>query len=210
MIDIKDCYFHSINLDGAGTLIVFDKILKDGKILSLEKTSFSSSKYRMNKSDEICLSKKNRYSIFHESAYDIYVKSCLSFILRGDLPGVYKPELIPIKGDGMRYLDSGKTDLVGEYRIKDEISLDDVIGINIPFNGLINNLGEYKWFFLGVDESFKGKLNHNKKTRIKNVMMFYDKVNECLGNYHLSIPIYDLEAGVLIREKNDIVKMKIR
>lgn len=210
MKNISDCYFHSINLDSDNTLRVFDKILTDGKILSLVRSSFSSNEFRMNLCDEICLSKKSRGTVFYESAYELYVKSCLSFIIKGDLPGVYKPKMIPPKGDGMRYLNSGKTDLIGEYRVKDEISLDDVVGINIPFNGIINNIGEYKWFFLGTSESYRGKLNHNKRTRIKNVVLFYDKVVECLESHHLNIPIYDVESKRSIKDKSDIVKRKVR
>lgn len=211
MVDIKKCYFHSLNLNSEKTLELLEKIIKDGKILSLEKSGAYSDGFRMNTRDEICISKKSPFRLFYNSAYGMYAREKLSFILKGDLPGVYKPELIPVSetfGGALRYVNSGLTDMYDEYRVRDEISLDQVIGINIPVSIIIDNIGDYKWFFLGFDESFRGSRNDNYKKRVSNTREFYNRVVEILESNGIDLPIYDIEARKEIKSELDIGKVK--
>lgn len=210
-MDVKDYYFHSLNLNSEKTLELLEKIIKDGRILSLEKSGSYSDGFHMNKRDEICISRKSRFRMFYNSAYDIYAREKLSFILKGDLPGVYKPELIPVSetfGNGFRYIESGLTDMYDEYRVKDEISLDHVVGINIPTRIMVDNLADYKWFFLGLDETFRGKRNDNYKTRVQNTRNFYNDIVSILERNGVCLPIYDIEDCCELKSELDIGKVK--
>lgn len=210
-MELKNCYFHSINFNSEKTLEVFGKIISDGKILSLEKSGIYANDFRMNKKDEICISKKSPFKMFYNSAYGMYTREKLSFILKGDLPGVYKPKLIPVSetfGGALRYVDSGLTDMYDEYRVKDEIPLDHVIGINIPVSAIVENIADYKWFFLGLDESFREKKNDNYSVRVSNTRDFYRRVVEILESNGIDLPIYDVEAGKEIKGELDIGKVK--
>ena len=208
---LENCYFHSLNVNSEKTLELLDKVIKDGRILSLEKSGSSYDGFRMNKKDEICISKKSPFKLFYNSAYNMYVRNRLSFILKGDLPGIYKPELIPIKdtfGDGFRFSDTGFTDMYDEYRVRDEISLDDVIGINIPVTSIVNNLGCYKWFFLGDNESFSEKRSISYHKRVINTRDFYNNVVSILDSNGIYLPIYDVDANIEIKSEFDIGKVK--
>lgn len=210
-MDFRNCYFHSLNFNSDKTLEVLQKIISDGKILSLERSGNNYNGYRMNKRDEICISKKSQFKRFYNSAYDIYVRQKLSFILKGDLPNVYKPELISVYdtfGDSVRFVDSGKTDMYDEYRVKDEISFDQVIGINIPVTSIVGNMADYKWFFLDLDEGFRFKRNDNYKNRVINTRCFYNEVVSILEKNGISIPIYDIDANKEIKSELDIGKVK--
>ena len=154
---------------------------------------------------------KRKY--FYNSAFDMYVKQKVSFILKGNLPNVYKPELIPVSytfGDELSFCDSGFTDMYDEFRVKDEISLEHVVGINVPFQSIINNLGSYKWFFLDFDESFRGRLNDSKSVRLEKTVSFYRDMKKILDDSGVYLPIFDIEAGCEIRSEEDLVKIKKR
>lgn len=212
-MNVKNCYFHSLNLSGDKTLEVIEDILNDGKILSLDRSGKSYGSIRMNKSDEICISKMCKRKHFYNSAFDMYVKQKVSFILKGNLPNVYQPELIPVSytfGDELSFCDSGFTDMYDEFRVKDEISLEHVIGINVPFKSIINNLGCYKWFFLDFDEEFRGRLNDPKRVRIEKTISFYRDMTKIMNESGISLPIFDIEAGREIKSEEDLVKVKKR
>lgn len=212
MFDVNDCYFHSLILGEKEALEVFNSILKSGKILSLDKGGYDSNSLRMNNREEICLCKKGKLHLFYDSAYDLFVMRKLSFIIR-DLPGIYKPEMIPIRetfGDTTKYIDSGKTDLYDEYRVKDEISLDRVIGINFPVNSILSSVTGYKLFFLGKNDSFRNVKFMTSKERVNNVISFYKKIVSKMDELGVNIPIYDIDTGRMIKSEDDIVKMKKR
>ena len=212
-MNIRNCYFHSLNLNGEKTLEVIESILKDGKILSLDRSGKNYGSIRMNKSDEICISKICKSKPFYNSAFDMYVKQKVSFILKGNLPDVYKPELIPVSctfGNELDFCDSGFTDMYDEFRVKDEISLEHVVGINVPFGSIISSLGSYKWFFLDFDEDFRGNMNDPKKVRIEKAISFYESMQHILKENNVSLSIFDIEAGCEIKGIDDFVKVKKR
>ena len=210
-MDIRNCYFHSLNLNGEKTLEVLEDIIRDGKILSLERSGKSYDHVRMNKSDEICISKMCNQKLFYNSAFNMYVKQKVSFILKGNLPNVYKPDLIPVSstfGDELSFCNSGFTDMYDEFRVKDEIPLDYVVGINVPFKSIMDNLGSYKWFFLDCDESFRGKMNDSKNVRVERVISFYRDMKTILDENGIYLPIFDIEAGHEIKSESDLIKIK--
>lgn len=209
----KDCYFHAIISDSNGTLKIFDNIVKTGKILSIQKSHFEFDNLRMNKIEEICICKKGRVGFFYNSAYDMFVRRNVSFIIKGDLPNVYKPELISVRDtfrERDRFVNLGMTDLPDEYRVKDEILLDDVVGINLPVKSILSNNSLFKFFSLGsgkdVDND-SGK-RFNLEDRVKWVTSFYEEMIRIMEENDVRKPIYDIEGKMEIRSSDDIVKQK--
>lgn len=199
-IDINACYFHSIILGEEDTLKVLDNILSVGKILPLSRGGYDSNKLRMNGDDEICLSKRIN-SGNTTSAYDLYARKKLSFILKGNLPNVYKPTMI--YGKEIR---PGYTSLSGEYRVRDEIDLDSVIGINLPVKFILNSMFGYRYFFCSNDEFKKMKYVGLKK-RSFNTVEFYNKVKKIMDRHGVDLSIYDIDSMMEIDSSSDIYKI---
>ena len=107
-----------------------------------------------------------------------------------------------------KYDGSGLSDMYDEYRIKDEILLDQVIGISIPFTSIVSNLGDYKWFFLDLYDSFRRKGNDGYKKRLINVRTFYNNIVSILDSNGISLPIYDIDANLEVNSELDIGKVK--
>lgn len=204
----KDCYFHSLVFESDVALKIFESILKEKKILSIEKSGIFYDNLRMNKIDEICISKKGKISFFYNSAYDLFVRRNLSFMIKKDLPNVYKPELISVRDtfkDRNNFVNSGLTDLFDEYRVKDEILIDDVIGINFPVSSILSNSSCYKIFF-GNNYDYKVSFDMRKEE----VISFYHSMLDIMRDNDIDIPIYDIDANNFIKSDRDIIKKKRR
>lgn len=204
-LDINAFYFHSIILGKDETLDVLDRILKSGKILSLDKGGYDSKTIRMNYRDEICLSKKRNLDICH-SAYDLFVKKKLSLIVKGTLPGVYSPMIVSER-DSFSMVEMGKTDLQGEYRVKDEIDLSYVVGLNLPVGFILDSMFGYKYFFCSGEDMRRMKFV-SKKNRLNDVISFYEEVNAIMKKNNIVLPIYDIESNMMIDSSLDIEKIK--
>lgn len=206
-LDINAFYFHSIILGKDDALDVFENILKSGKILSLNKGGYDSKTIRMNLRDEICLSKRKNLNV-SSSAYDLFALKKLTLIVKGALPGVYKPSIISER-ESFDYVEMGKTDLEGEYRVKDEISLDYVVGLNLPVSFILDSMFGYKYFFCNSEEMRRMKFV-SSKNRLTDVVCFYEKLKGIMKENNVSLPIYDISSGVKIKDSFDIVKIKKR
>ena len=204
-LDVNACYFHSLILGKDDTLKVFASILKDGKILSLAKGAYDNEKVRINSKDEICLSKVDNLDVTG-SAYDLFVKKKLSFIIKKNIPGVYAPEFVEMK-DVMRVVHGPVTDIVGEVRIKNEIPLDYVVGINFPVGFISNSRFGYKYFF-SSKEDYNRILLKGKKQRMLDIISFYDNLKDIMEKHNISLPIYDIESHTKISSVDDIIKIK--
>ncbi len=204
-LDINAFYFHSIILGRDESLDVLDRILKCGKILSLSKGGYDSKTLRMNCRDEICLSKRQTLNI-SGSAYDLFAKKKLSLIVKGTLPGVYSPSIVSER-ESFSLVEMGKTDLHGEYRVKDEIPLDYVVGLNLPIGFILDSMFGYKYFFCSSEEMKKMKFV-GSKNRYKDVVSYYERLNDIMRNNNVSLPIYDIESNMMIDSSLDIEKIK--
>lgn len=204
-MDSKDFYFHSIISDESTALKIFSNILSDGKILSLNRTGLKFDHIRMNLDDEICLSRKIE-PVSHYDAYSMFVRRKLSFIIRGDLENVYQPQMIVERTsyhNDKKYICSGFTDLKDEYRIKDEISLDDVIGINFPVKSSIlkNRIGYKSFFFNNYDYISPTKA-------LDQVKRYYEQLLKVIDQANVTLPIYDIEENIEIKSDGDFQKLK--
>ena len=206
-LDLNAFYFHSIILGKDDTLKVLDSILKSKKILSLNKGGYDDRNIRMNFRDEICLSKKNNLNI-SSGAYDLFAMKKLTLIIKGSLPGVYKPLIVSEK-DSYYFVEMGKTDLEGEYRVKDEISLDYVVGLNLPVSFVLDSMFGYKYFFCSGEEMRKMRFVSNR-VRYDEIVSFYKDVRSIMNSNGVSLPIYDIGSGVKLNDSSDIVKCKKR
>jgi len=204
-LDINAFYFHSIILGKDETLDVLDRILKSRKILSLSKGGYDSKNIRMNYSDEICLSKRNTLDV-SGNAYDLFGKKKLSLIIKGTLPGVYSPSMVSER-ESFALVEMGKTDLHGEYRVKDEISLSHVVGLNLPIGFILGSRFGYKYFFCSSEEMKRMKFV-SKKNRYNDVINFYEEVKRVMSNNDVNLPIYDVENNMMINSSLDIEKIK--
>lgn len=204
-LDINSLYFHSLILGKDETLEVFENILKTGKILSINKSGYDRNNLRMNTNDEICLSRIDNLAIGY-SAYDLFVKKKLSLIIKGNLPGVYSPRLVS-EEKSMEYISSGFTDLEGEFRVKDEISLDHVVGLNLPVGFMLSSMFGYKYFFCSGEE-FRRMKFVSGKNRYDDVVRFYEEINLVMERNNIALPIYDIENKVKINSPLDIEKIK--
>ena len=212
MLNLKDCYFHSIICNGDKVLEIVDSIFKDGKIMSLQRSGLKTDNdIRMNKKDEICLSKKGRFSFFCSGAYDMFVLRNLSFVIKGNLPEVYKPKFIPFYQTlitDSKYIDSGLTDLRDEFRTKRDISLDDVTALTIPCRDILESDVCYALFF------FRGNipnLRHyrvSEEVRLQDLKKFYEALSQKMSEHKINIPIYDLNSKTEITSSDDIQKIK--
>ena len=204
-LDINAFYFHSIILGKDESLEVLDQIFKSGKILSLNKGGYDSKTLRMNYRDEVCLSRRS-VSNLSVGAYDLFAKKKLSLIVKGTLPGIYKPSIIS-ESDSFKYVEKGKTDLEGEYRVKDEIPLDYVVGLNLPVGFILDSMFGYKYFFSSSEEFRKMKFVSGKN-RLKDVVSYYEELNEIMRKNNIFLPIYDIESNMMIESSLDIEKIK--
>lgn len=204
-LDLNAFYFHSLILGKDEALGVFDSVLKQGKILSLSKGAYDTKHLRMNTDDEICLSKVCNLNLV-ANAYDLFVKKKMSFIIKGNIPGVYSPQIVPEEWS-MDYVSKGVTDLHGEYRIKNEIPLDYVIGINIPANFIISSMFGYKYFFSAGENLGKFGFVREEK-RINDTVEFYNNIKSIMDKYNIDLPIYDIDDKRQLVDSDDIVKIK--
>ena len=204
-LDLNAFYFHSIILGRDDTLEVLDSIFKSKKILSLNKGGFDDKSVRMNSRDEICLSKKNGFSISN-SAYDLFATKKLTLIVKGNLPGVYRPSVVSER-ESFDFIEMGKTDLKGEYRVRNEIPLSYVVGLNLPASFILGSMFGYKYFFCKTGEMRLVKFV-NLKTRENDLVKFYDDVVGVMKENNICLPIYDIESGIRIKDSSDLIKVK--
>lgn len=204
-LDINAFYFHSLILGREESLDVLDCIFKSGKILSLNKGGYDAKTLRMNFRDEICLSKRNTLNV-SGSAYELFAEKKLSLIIKGTLTGVYSPMIVS-ESKSLSFVEEGKTDLHGEYRVKDEIPLDYVVGLNLPVGFILDSMFGYKYFFCTGEEMKRMKFV-GKKNRLKDVVSYYEEVNSIMRKNNISLPIYDIGSNMMIESSLDIEKVK--
>ena len=139
-------YYHGVQGNEYDML----KILKDGEIKSLR---LQGSRYYtgLNGLDYVCICNKLSDSYYedsegYEKAFDVFIKNCFSFIISDNID-VIKCNVMK-KLSYLQYrnslddldinLDIGLhiTDMIDEYRVKDKIPKDKIIGICIPFDKL--------------------------------------------------------------------------
>jgi len=204
-LDINAFYFHSLIFGSNETLMILDNIFKSGMILSINRGGYDSNNVRMNTKDEICLSKKNNLEI-SGSAYDLISKRKLSLIIKGSLPGVYSPKMVS-SFDTESCIESGKTQLMGEYRIKNEIPLDYVVGLNLPVKFILSSNYGYK-YFVSTSEEFAKVDFISKKKRYNYVIEFYDSIRDIMNKNNVYLSVYDVESEIKIKDYSDIEKIK--
>ena len=203
-LDINAYYFHSLILGREDTLKVLENILKCGKVLSINKGGYDGNNMRMNTHDEICLSKKNNLGV-SPSAYDLFTRKKVSLIIKGNLPNVYRPMMV--EENGFYKVDPGKTTLYDEYRIKDEIPLEYVVGINLPVGFVLNSGFGYKYFF-GSGKDFNQLKFISSKNRYNSVVSFYEEIKSIMKRNNIDLDIYDMENRIKINSSSDIEKIK--
>lgn len=139
-------YYHGVQDDEYGML----KILIDGEIKSQRLQGKNISR-GLNGLDYVCICNKFSDSFYEENkeydeAFDVFIKNCFGFIISDDIEvikcKVYKKmtfaEFLDIENQLSKGLSIGLpiTDMIDEFRVKDRITLDKIIGICIPVDEL--------------------------------------------------------------------------
>jgi YHS domain-containing protein len=85
-----------------------------------------------------------------ESAQPLFMRVTVS---RSAFSGsaALRPSIISER-DSFKYVEKGKTYLEGEYRVKDEIDLSYVVGLNLPVGFILDSMFGYKYFFCSGEE----------------------------------------------------------
>ena len=139
-------YYHGVQGDEYTML----KILLDGEIKSMRLQGIKYAK-GLNGLDYVCLCNKLSDTIYeekkgYEKAYDVFIKNGFSFIVSDKIKAIKCNALRKLSF--LRYckteddldlnLDIGlpMTDMIDEYRVKDKIPREKILGICIPFSKL--------------------------------------------------------------------------
>lgn len=215
-IIINSCYFHSIIHGCDKSLEVMDSILKMGYIKS-PKSLGVKARSGCHKESEICLSKvtpsKNKKEIF--SCFELYLPKLTSFVIDKSVSShqkIIKTKCVPTT-ELHKHTEGTVTNLYDEYRTREDISLDYIKGICIPYNNLVNDPFQFLQF---VNEEilmayYNGLLDYYlieeikreqsdiifKNSRIELLELYIKKLEVLLHEYDRRIPIYhyNIDAG---------------
>lgn len=202
-IDLNKVLFHGlghIQLDDRQEVSIskLEKIFITKSILSrkkqkeiLPKHNLIESKYYSllkNGDNYICVCKKqsdNKKSKFSDS-FNLFVDEGISLIIH---PKIL--EELEIREESFQD---------GEFQVKNEISIDYVIGIAVNLYSSYNFIkGERKRLKKGKDlKDTERELNYSYRT--------YNKIKELLSKYNINLPIYSIYDGKLVLSVQEILE----
>ena len=208
-MDLNNYYLHAINsnsndnFDEKTILKRLTEVLKSKKILSRRKMiDMPPNKGGWNGLDYISIcdySKKNNppfENLDHYkgyTAYELFVKNSIAFILKKDSINGIVPNLMPpavfdhallaemcVLGNHPteRY-----SDLPDEIQVRDEISLDHMVGMAVPIEKMMEIMNT------------------------KDIIEFLKKVKKLLIKYHRPTAFYDLKTQIPLKDEKDIEKV---
>lgn len=141
MINIHKCYFHSILSINKYALVKLEEILNDGYIKSAKDLDIDVTG-ELHQSDEICLSRYTPDVMYENgvnSATKEYLGQFITLILDDNIK-TYKPNVVSVFNMNEYIIKSGEyTDLYDEYRTKNPIDINHIIGISLPIQELSEN-----------------------------------------------------------------------
>lgn len=208
-LNVNNCYFHSIIHGANESLKIIDSIFNDGAIKSPESLGV---KVRpgCHLASDICLSKitKSRLVKNTHSCFDIYVSRLTSLIIDKEISKkqrVIKPTVIST-GEAFLQENGNKTNLYDEYRVREDIFLEYIKGICIPYHNLINDPLTFVPFVVDqilmmyynglLDYEYKNKVlreEGTKEAREKRISIldnYIGSIEKLVKDYQLDIPIY--------------------
>lgn len=209
---INDCFFHSIIHGEEKSLKVIKGILGDKAIRS-PKSLGVKARFGCHKEDDICLSKVTKEKNVHGliSCFDLYLPRLTTFIIDKNVKNnqrIIKPNIVPV--DKLyKYKEGTATNLYDEYRTKEDIPLDYVKGICIPYNNLVEDPVLFMQFlcedilmayyngelYQCVIEQIRNEQTNDKakKLRIDCLEEYIKKVKKLLVDNDTEIPIYNYD-----------------
>ena len=207
-MDLNNYYLHAVHSNSDSTfddkiiLTSLVQVLKSKKILSKRKMKdLSLKKGGWNGLDYISIcdySKRNAPTFENReyykgyNAYELFIKNSIAFILEkegieGITPTLMPPAVFDYDSlEEMRILGNHPTkrfsDLPDEIQVKDEISLDQMIGMTIPIEKMMEMYSK------------------------EEIISFLKRVKYLLRKYHRPQELYDLESQILLIEEKDVEK----
>lgn len=222
---VNSCYFHSIIHGHDKGLEVIDNIFKTGAIKSPASLGINDTRYGCHKATDICLSKATKKTtkqgVF--SCFDLYVSGLTSFIIDKDISKkqkIIKPRVLPVNKLFGNIERGNTTNLYDEYRTNDDIKLEDILGICIPYDKLVNDpfaccmfvveeilMGYYNCLLGRNAENeirAKGQGEDKLKLRKELIELYIEEVIKSKNKYGVDLPIY------LYKENNNKKELVLR
>ncbi len=142
-VSLKKYFYHSIINDSTSSLNIIKSILDSGYIMN---SSSQGVKVRRgcHNSNEVCLShytplKNNKNYI---SCFKIYIPLLTTFVIDEDISKkfkMFKPKLVTTDAIFKNKCSSKVTNIYDEYRTKNNIPLEYIKGLSIPYKGLVSD-----------------------------------------------------------------------
>jgi hypothetical protein len=209
-MNFKDYYLHAIHnngstFNGEKSLKVLESILKDGQLKSLRLRGITDEKNGgWNGLDYISLCdfecttnvpRDNAAILSEYNAYKTYIINSISFIISKEGINAIKPIIVPpIIFDynlmyEMTYLGNSKksrySDLFDEVHVKNQISLNHVIGMAIPIAYMINETPRSSIYMKKKEHRFFER---------KDLIEFLNQIKELLKTYSIPSNLYDIDT----------------
>lgn len=208
-LNINDYYFHSIIHGAKEGLKVINNIMKTGAIKSPQSLGVEA-REGCHRPNEICLSHITKNAIKYDtrSCFDIYVSRLTSFIIDKEISEkfqIVKPKVITTI-ESFLYNYNDKTNLYDEYRTTNDIPLEYIKGICIPYKNLLNLPLTFVPFVCEdiLIAYYNGNLDWHYREKVLNkesgqqafdrrkyfLDAYIDKLQSILQKYHSDISIY--------------------
>lgn len=208
-LNINDYYFHSIIHGAQEGLQVIDNIIKTGAIKSPESLGVEA-RFGCHRANEICLSRVTNGNVKcgSISCFDIYVSRLTSLIIDKEISNRFqliKPKVITTEEIFLHNYNN-QTNLYDEYRINNDIPIEYVKGICIPYKNLLNLPLTFVPFVVedilmayyngGLDNFYRESVLNKEEGQqaFDRRKYFLDRyicqLETILHNYHFDVPIY--------------------
>lgn len=213
-LNINNYYFHSIIHGVNEGLKVIDNIVKTGAIKSPHSLGVKA-RFGCHNESDICLSHLTKTKMIPGtiSCFDIYVSRLTSFVVDKKISQkcrIYKPKVTTTEEIFFNMSDN-KTNLYDEYRTKDDIPIEYIKGLCVPYNSLVKDplifvpfvveellMGYYNGYLDGETRELiltkeATKEAYNRRVDILN--NYIGKIEEIFNSCHIDMPIYYYESS---------------
>lgn len=221
-LNINNYYFHSIIHGINEGLEVINNIAKMGAIKSSQSLGVKA-RFGCHHESDICLSHITEVKSMPEaiSCFDIYVPRLTSFVIDRNISQVckiYKP-VVAANEEIILNNNYNKTNLYDEYRTKDNIPIEYIRGLCIPYHSLTIDPLVFVPFV--VEEILMSYYNGFLDSRIHDLILMrettkeaYDKRVNILNNYIEKLEeifnLYDLDIPIYYYESEPNSKLVLR
>ncbi len=211
-LNINDYYFHSLIHGANEGLKVVDDILKAGAIKSPQSLGVRA-RVGCHYPNEICLSQVTSGVIKPDtiSCFDIYVPRLTSLMIDKEVSKkchIFKPQVVTTE-EAFWCHSNSKTNLYDEYRTNNDIPIEYIKGLCIPYHNLVNDPLAFVPFIVEdiLMAYYNGNLDGYYQESVLNSessKQAYDRRRDILNSYvvqlqkilqdnHFDVPIYYCE-----------------